>query len=108
MSDKQYILALIAEGEHEIVMDYEPIGLSFGACISVCTLIALAFGLLIAHRRRKKANALPQTPEVDHIEPVPVKLDLRTQLEPISDPHPDGFFLSEIDDVPQDKEGPQA
>ena len=98
----------IDEGEHGIVMDYEPIGLSFGACISVCTLVLLALGLLILRRRRKKANALPETPEVERIEAVPVQLDVRMPLEPISDPHPDGFFLSEIDDVPQGTEEPQA
>ena len=95
----------IDEGEHEIVMDYEPIGLSFGACVSVCTLIALALGLLIARRRRRKADALPETPVVESVEAIPVRFDARTKLEPIDDPHPDGFFLSDVEDVPQGPEG---
>ncbi len=98
----------LAEGEHEIVMDYEPVGLSLGVCVSACTLALVLLGLLLASRRRKKANAVPVTPRVEYIEEYPEKIEMQPQLEPIYDPQPDGFFLSEVDETPQDGEGPEA
>ncbi len=83
----------IGAGEHKIVMDYEPIGLRFGAAVSVCTLVLLALGLLLADRRRKKANAPIVTPHVEYIEEFPEEID--PQTEPIIDLQPDGFSLSE-------------
>ena len=59
-------------------------------------------------RRRKKANAVPVTPRVEYIEEYPEKIEMQPQLEPIDEPQPDGFFLSEVDETPQDGEGSEA
>ena len=91
----------IAEGEHEIVMDYEPVGLSFGVCISALTLAMLLLGLLLAGRRRRKACAPIVTPHVEYIEEFPEEIDVPPQDEPVIDLQPDGFFLSRVEDVPQ-------
>ncbi len=95
----------IDAGEHEIVMDYEPVGLRFGAFVSVCTLVLLLLGLLLADRRRKKARILPATPRVEYIEEFPEHIEIQPDPEPIFDPLPDGFFLSEVESTPQDTEG---
>ena len=89
-------------------MDYEPVGLSLGVCVSACTLALVMLGLLLASRRRKKANAGPVTPRVEYIEEFPEKIEMQPQLEPIYDPQPDGFFLSEVDETPQDEKGSEA
>ena len=90
----------IRAGEHEIVMDYEPIGLLPGICVSVCTLALLLLGLLLAGRRRKKARALPVTPRVEYIEEYSEAIELQTDTEPIIDLSPDGFVFREEDDTP--------
>jgi uncharacterized membrane protein YfhO len=98
----------IAEGDHEIVMEYEPVGMSFSVCVSACTLAFLLLGLLLADRRRKKARALPVTPRVEYIEEFPGAIEVQPGPEPIVDPQPDGFFLSEIDETPQTDVPPES
>lgn len=102
----------IAEGEHTIEMSYEPVGLRFGAVVSLCTLVLLALGLLLADRRRKKAHAPIVTPRVEYIEEYPTQIEAQIEpnpeIEPLDDPQPDGFFLSEVEDSPQDTEGTDA
>ncbi|MBQ7541606.1 MAG: YfhO family protein [Clostridia bacterium] len=61
----------IDAGEHKIVMDYEPIGLRFGATVSVLTLVVLALGMLLV-RRRRKAVFTVRTPQVEYIEEFPL------------------------------------
>ena len=105
----------IDAGEHEIVMDYEPVGLSFGAFVSCCTLALLVLGLLLADRRRKKAQKLPETPQVTMIEEYPVieTADLLPS-DPASDPAPapvdlpDDSFAVRVQDVPDGTQDEQA
>ena len=71
----------IGEGEHEIVMEFEPIGLHLGLFVSVGTLAILIFALLL-HRRRSRRNALlPVTPQVQSIEEIPSPQDMLAQQE---------------------------
>ena len=76
----------IGAGNHKIVMEYEPVGLYFGAVVSVCTLVLLALGLLIAARHRKKKNAVPVTPRVAYIEEFPMAEELPEAESPVEEP----------------------
>ena len=93
----------IDEGEHEIVMDFEPVGLSFGAFVSCCTLALLVLGLMLNDRRRKKAARLPVTPRVTHIEEYPLIEVTDTWMTSPAAPAPDvpdeGFAVT-VEDMP--------
>lgn len=82
----------IDAGDHEIVLDYEPVGLRPAAIVSGITWVALALGLLIARRRKKNFYAVAATPR-------PIRIEETPAPEPESDET--GFvFIEEIPDDP--------
>lgn len=82
----------IGAGEHEIVMQYEPVGLRPAAVVSGAAWVALAAGLLLARRRRKKFYAAAATPKLIRIEETPAPQE--------AEPTEAGFAF--IEDIPDD------
>ena len=78
----------VSSGDHEITFDYEPIGLRFGAAVSVTTLIILLVCLVIGRRRSRK-KLLVKAAETSFEEFLP---ELPEEAEETFE---QGFFLSE-------------
>ena len=83
----------VDEGEHTIVMRYEPLGLRLGTEVSVCALLLLLLGLLLYKRRQKRNAFTVTTPRVQSIEEIPSVSELCCT----EDEESDGFALA--DDV---------
>ena len=98
-------------GEHTIVMRYEPLGLRLGIKVSVCVLVLLVIGWLLARRRRRNAAFTVTTPKPAMIEESPSPYDLRQADDPQDAQTPERQPAAEAPepqpDDPQDAQTPE-
>ena len=104
----------VGEGEHTLTMRYEPLGLRLGAKVSICTLVLLALGLLLAKRRKQKNVFVVTTPQVQSVEEIPSLSELDapeaddTEEPPCFSMQPEADAQSEPDTQPEPDADPEG